>query len=77
MLEEQQGNNSQLADQLALKEDQITQMQRGLDLRKAQMQGATLGRDFDLVLPNSLLLGSREWPSITLCLLECAACTLA
>ena len=39
MLEEQQGKNYQLADQLALKEDQITQLQRALDLRKAELQG--------------------------------------
>lgn len=39
MLEEQQGKNYQLADQLALKEDQITQLQRALELRKAEMQG--------------------------------------
>ena len=42
MLEEQQGKNYQLADQLALKEDQITQLQRALDLRKAESEGTAL-----------------------------------
>lgn len=42
MLEEQQGKNYQLADQLALKEDQIAQLQRALELRKAEMQGQLL-----------------------------------
>ena len=39
MLEDQQGKNSKLTDQLALKEDQIGQLQRALDARKAEMQG--------------------------------------
>lgn len=39
MLEDQQGKNYKLTDQLALKEDQISQLQRALDVRKAEMQG--------------------------------------
>ncbi len=41
MLEEQQGTNYRLTDQLAAKEEQILQLKQALDLRKADRQGET------------------------------------
>ena len=41
MLEEQQGTNYRLTDELAAKEEQILRLKQALDVRKAGRQGET------------------------------------